>query len=305
MTPRRVDRPRVVGAVGAGGRRVSFRHPATGASHAGHVVGTGARGVTVRDDKGTHHQIDHGRYIDHGAAPGEPNDEAKGLEQGAERSGKAKRFEALAALHGALPTFRARARAHMRLGPDNDRAHVAAAALLSSHLGDHAHDLPRTDVKVDGDRVSVANDKHDTDARDPHLAAFLRAHHRDEPKAAIGRGKVRKEDVDEYLTEHLGGGVKDIAAHQRTMRWSEQAQKLGKPRNAKHAAALAERAAYAAGVDLDHVDPTVRAAHERRGALPPVDADGDPGHSAAEHRFGRYLSDVRRHDPHGLRSGEG
>lgn len=315
---RPVKNPRIVGRIDAKGKRVKFEHPHTGQEHTGHIVGVGQKGVTVRDDDGQHHRVDHGRYLHEGASTGAPNDTEQRRQQGEERHKHARLFEQLAALTGkGFEELEHTAGRHMRLGPDNPHAHRAAAALLSAHLGRHAHDLERAHVSPDGDHVHVRNTDHDTTIRHAGLAAFTRAHHRvgadgredlDAPAYGHDDEPLEAKHVDEYLQQHLGHDMQAVRRYHATRKWAEHAAKLGKPRDEEHAKRLSKQAAYAAGVDHDDVDPTVRLAHEKRGLVPkivpPGTEEGGPtfrGGDPSRLRLRDYLEEVRRADPHGLR----
>lgn len=315
---RHVKNPRIVGKVDAQGKRVRFPHPQTGQQHSGQVVGAGHKGVTVRDDEGQHHRVDHGRYLHEGADVGAPNDEAQRRQQGEERHAHARRFERLSELAGKrFSEFEHTASRHMRLGLGNAHAHRAAAALLSAHLGRHAHDLERAHVFDIDDDVNVRNQDHDTKVKSAPLAAFLRAHHRvpdgkveDVAAPAFGTKDepVEAQHVDEYLQEYLGHDMQELRRFHATRKWADQAAKLGKPRDEEHAKRLSKQASFAAGVDHEDVDPTVRLAHQKRGIVPEMVPpgtgkddvtfrDGNTSHM----RLHDYLAEVRRADPHGLR----
>lgn len=170
------------------GKRVKFKHPATGEETEGHIHATGMHGATIVDGHGVTHKVAHGSYM-HADGPG-----------GTTGTGPKPSAELV----------KAAAHKHLELDLDTPLAVHAAAALLvvGGCKATPVHELKSEDVDVEDGVVYVKPDKLKSD--EPDLVKAIDAFKKKTPRGPLFPGLTEQSltaYVKRFGTPHAGGST--------------------------------------------------------------------------------------------------
>ncbi len=201
------------------GQRLRFRHPVSGEDlkGVGHVAGKA--GVTVMDDDGHAHRVEHGGYRLHhpvdDAPKATPADELDF--DGGEAQAQQERDDAAHEETGAaIPGLDEHSGDHMRLGPRSRLGKIATASRVyrAAGLGSDGA-VKRSDVSVHDKGVSV----HGHPVEDGHVAAMVKHYHgqgeNDDDDLFDG---VTGADVDKYVRGHVKSGLEGLSTYRKRLK---------------------------------------------------------------------------------------